>query len=77
MSELAWTEQQQQQQQTELTDEPRRNESEKKVHRMIDSNAFTCSCSGFFDPFNIARHAAELALQLSPYCGTSGLQTFK
>lgn len=49
----------------------------KKYNTMIDSNAFTCSCSGFFVPFKIARHAAELALQLSPYCGTSGRQTFK
>lgn len=40
-------------------------------------SALTCSCSGFFVPFSIARHAAELALQLSPYCGKSGLQTFK
>lgn len=38
---------------------------------------FTCSCSGFFVPFEIARHAAELPLQLNPYCGTSGLHTFK
>lgn len=39
--------------------------------------SITCSCSGFFVPFNIPRHAADSALQLSPYWDTSGRHTFR